>query len=142
MKLLLPIIFLVYAHSWDINAQNSSNSILFKNLSLLVVENALQDNRSAPREIKTSSVQSNPSKAIFNILMEGDYGHVNSFELYNMLGRCIFNSQIHSTRKNLDGIPQGIYLVRFITEDKIISEKITIGEVKPDLTRLALVDLN
>lgn len=141
MKLLLPITFLVCVYSQGIEAQNSSNSNLFKNLSLLVVENAIQENRFAP-ESKTYSIQTNPSKAIFNILMEGEYGQVNALELYNTLGLCIFNSQIHSTRKNLEGIPHGVYLVRFITEDKIISEKITIGEVRSYVSRLAFVDLN
>jgi hypothetical protein len=141
MKLFLPIIFLVCAQHPEIAAQHSNNSNLFQNLSFLVVENAMKENR-FDLESKTRKIQTNPSKAIFDMLMEGEYGQVNSIEMYNTLGLCIFNSQIPSTRKNLTGIPQGVYLVRFITEDKIISEKITIGEVRSYLSRPAFVGLN
>jgi len=52
-------------------------------------------------------VYSDPANGIFNVLMLGDYGQVQSIYLFNMMGERIYNSELHTSLHNLSGTPAG-----------------------------------
>ncbi len=140
MKIFITLFCLYFVHM-QTEAQTGSNMNLMRSLKVHSPESPIPDKNPA-HFIFNYTVYIHPAKGIFNLLMEGDFGLVSSLILDNIFGKCIFNSQIHTSRHKLTGIANGIYFVRFISEDKIITRKIAIGEVKPDLNRFALVDLN
>lgn len=141
MKRLLPILALVI-FGWCFGYAQPYQSDILKNLSLLFVETSLHHKTTDYPSQSPYTVHASPAKGIFNLLMEGDYGQVNSIELYNLFGKCLFNSQLNTARHHLAGIPNGVYIVRIISEDKLTTCKITIGEGNSDFNRLARVELN
>lgn len=140
MKILIALACLFFVQL-PAEAQTGNTMNLFKSLSVLSPEMSIPGKIPAVH-MTSYPVFSNPANGIFNLLMEGDYGQVSRIELYNMFGKCLFNSQVHTFRSKLTGIMNGVYFIRFISEDKMVTRKIAIGVVNAEQNRFAVVDLN
>ena len=70
----------------------------------------------------------NPSRGIYNLLLSGDSGQVSGFDVINILGEKIYYSKNHQAVLDLTDKSNGIYFIRYYSDQKTIIKKIIIED--------------
>ena len=68
----------------------------------------------------------NPSAGKFDLNYTGEYGRVNSMEVFNAVGEKIWESAVLLSNIDLSGKPAGVYIVQVHLDSKIINRQVVI----------------
>jgi hypothetical protein len=83
---------------------------------------------SFPRRRESRRYEFNPSHANFEIIFDTELSQLTTYEVYDVLGKKIFKETINKGVKNsfvnLEGYPEGIYLLRVSMGDAIVNKKL------------------
>jgi len=120
------------ANASEINSICNSNNYKIKN-DVFANSPFVQNKHNSEKTIKNLAIYPNPNMGDFTISLSSTSNSIYIIEIFNMTGQVIYKEKINVTQgvnKNaitLDGIPQGIYMVKISNEEFSKTEKIIIS---------------
>ena len=91
----------------------------FKYFKIIVVKNCREN-------LTELEIYPNPSKGTISLFFKGDKDKVHSVSIYNVSGEKIYDSGNYQSAIDLSGKPDGIYILHFNLDSKIIIKRLVI----------------